>query len=441
LAYPAAAEDDLAIRVFDVRRRAQGNQAELLVSLHATRATDGPAQSVPVRLEIDGAPSELELNLTGRDARLENYAISLPADAESGWGRVSLPADANAADNDFYFVFGTPPARRTGLVMERDAAARPLQLAAGISPDPAVSCAAEVVAPDQWATLAWEELALAIWQAPLPRGAAAAAVEQFVASGGQVWFLPPAEPDDASLWGVRWTAWQQPADVAAVANWRSDYDLLASTRSGAALPVGELRVAKFCGLEGNVVGLATLAGGTPLVARAADAPGGAYFVATTAAGQDSSLARDGVVLYAAVQRAVAAGAERLAAAQQRVAQGGAAAPGDWQRVAGPAERLSSEAPAHAGAYRVGPRWLAVNRDPAEDHARTLSNDEVDALFAGLTYDRVDDEADGATRLTREIWRALLVAMLLALVAEAALCLPTERRAAAGSLSPALRATS
>jgi hypothetical protein len=283
-------------------------------------------------------------------------------------------------------------------------------------------------------------LALVIWQAPLPRGEAATALEQFVASGGQVWFLPPTAPDDASLWGVRWTAWQQPSGLVAVANWRSDYDVLASTRSGAALPVGELRVAKFCEMDGNVVALATLEGGKPLLARAADAPGGAYFVATTAAGQDSSLARDGVVLYAALQRALAAGAERLAAAQHHVAEGVDAAPEGWQRVAGPEERLSSEAPAHAGAYRVGPRWLAVNRDPAEDHARTLSNDEVDALFAGLVYDRVDDEADGATQLTREIWRALLVAMLLALVAEAALCLPTERRTAAGSLSPALRAT-
>jgi hypothetical protein len=54
--------------------------------------------------------------------------------AAGGWGRVSIPADTNEADNEFYFVFDEPPARLALVVADEAAAGRVLELAASIPP-------------------------------------------------------------------------------------------------------------------------------------------------------------------------------------------------------------------------------------------------------------------------------------------------------------------
>jgi hypothetical protein len=85
--------------------------------------------------------------------------------------------------------------------------------------------------------------------------------------------------------------------------------------------------------------------------------------------------------------------------------------------------LSTEAAYQRGVYRDRDRLLAVNRPVAEDDAKVLSDERVAELFNGLNYARVDDEAGNVGSLVQEIWRAFLGTMLVALVLEAALCLP------------------
>jgi hypothetical protein len=53
-------------------------------------------------------------------------------------------------------------------------------------------------------------------------------------------------------------------------------------------------------------------------------------------------------------------------------------------------------------------------------------DRVDALFEGLAYERIDDAVDNPESLASEIWRFFLMAMVLALVAEAILCMPEKK---------------
>ena len=57
----------------------------------------------------------------------------------------------------------------------------------------------------------------------------------------------------------------------------------------------------------------------------------------------------------------------------------------------------------------------------------LADRRVADLFKGLDYARVDDKAGSIGSLIQEIWRLFLVAMMVAMVAEAALCLPKVAR--------------
>jgi hypothetical protein len=129
-----------------------------------------------------------------------------------------------------------------------------------------------------------------------------------------------------------------------------------------------------------------------------------------------------------VQRALAAGSTVLGKALQLDAGDTQAKyPENWQRVSQSTEALSTESAFHAGAYTAEDRLLAVNRPLVEDTATVLGDDRVANLFRGLNFARVDDQAGNLGTLIQEIWRLFMATMLVALLMEAALCLPKLAR--------------
>ncbi|MBS0263053.1 MAG: BatA domain-containing protein [Planctomycetes bacterium] len=425
LAYPQTTPENMSVRVTSVRRVQTSDAAELVISLKLSRAT--PAESrlaVPVQFEIDGARSEFTVDFEGLDFELKDHRIPIERSRERGWGRVSIPADANPADNEYCFVFDRPVPRKAVVLADESTAGHPLQLAASISPDPSVPVSAETISEEQLPALDWDNLSLLIWQAPLPAGTSAQLVQTFVERGGQVIFCPPRGGGDTEIFGVSWKNWMESPDEIPVEQWRGDQDLLAHTNSGAALPVGKLQIRKHRELTGEFTVLASLRGGQPLLARATTSRGGAYFLTTTPAPTDSSLASDGIVMYVMVQRALAAGAAVLGNTRQLVA--GPSTVGDpvqWQKITGDDKAISIEYPYHRGVYATGEKLLAVNRSEAEDNSTVVPDPKVKELFQGLDFSRVDHKAGNTASVIREIWRLFLAAMIIALIVEAGLCLP------------------
>jgi hypothetical protein len=427
LAYPEAADGNVSVRVSDVRRVQNGPAADLVLSVRLAREGEDQSRvSIPLHFEIDGARSEATVEMDKSPYELKDYRIPLESKQPRSWGKVTIPADLNPADNDFYFAFEKPVARHAVVVVEDNQVAKALQLAAAIPPEPGIQCSVEIVAPEQAPNVEWEKVALLMWQGPLPEGDAGRHVQDFIKRGGSAIFLPPRTPNDQEFLGARWKAWNPAGSKdSLIANWRSDQDLLANTQSGARLPVGQLQVHRYCMLTGDFTPLASLQGGTPLLARAAQNHSGAFFFATTTSPADSSLATDGVVLYVLVQRAMAAGASALGTTHQLNAGETlpASLPDSWQRLAGPEDARSGAYSVHRGVYLAGDQLLALNRPAQEDQATVLDDGRVADLFDGLNFIRVDHRAGHIGILIAEIWRPFLAAMIIALIVEAALCMP------------------
>lgn len=68
----------------------------------------------------------------------------------------------------------------------------------------------------------------------------------------------------------------------------------------------------------------------------------------------------------------------------------------------------------------------MNRSPEEDYAIVSPVSTVDALFDGLSYKRINVAVGDTSPLASEIWRAFLIAMVLALILEAAFSLPGRK---------------
>lgn len=425
LAYPTRSHSNISIQVTDVRRFETIDRAELLVSLKVIRDTaEDDSIRLPIQFEIEEARSELTVEVDGPALELIDHRIPLERSNDRGWGKVSIPADSNSADNDFYFVFDRPQKRHTIVVSSEPQAAVPLQLAASVTPDTSIECSAETLSEDQLASVEWERVSLVLWQAPLPKDEQAALLTDYVNRGGQVVFLAPDEPGQGEFMNVSWDSWTSLSEPLAVETWRVDQGILANSQSGAALPVGELQIRRFCGLTGEVTPLARLQNGQTLLAHLPTTRGGVYFCATTPRLSDSSLTTNGVVLYVFIQRAVSAGAEALGQTRKLVAGAAATVESlDWQQVIGSADALSTDYVHQCGIYSSGERLLAVNRATAEDQSRILGDDRLAGLFEGLMFSRVDDRAGRFDGLIQEIWRMFLVAMLIALIVEAILCMP------------------
>lgn len=441
LAYPSQPQENISIRVTDARREplnaAGVAENTLLLSLSLTRAGDNLSadskMKLPVQIEIEGARSELTIELTGSQTEIRNHRVPLAGNQTQGWGRVSLPADENNADNDFYFVFDDPPQRRVVVVSDDRGVTRPLEIAASVAADGNTThSTVEVLAPEQLDSLILDNTSLIMWQTSLPGPANAPAVEHYINAGGQVIFFPPSRLSAGTntalpeqFMNVSWKSWVGNEQKVMVENWRGDQDLLAATNSGAGLPVGQLELAGYATIASpaELSKLATLSGGDPLLARIPTARGGVYFFTASPDPKASTLAESGIVLFVAVQRAIERGQMALGNTTQRVAGESREATDQWRQLAGSDAALSTEFGSQAGIYQIDDRLLAINRPSAEDQNGLLEDDKLESLFAGLPFSRVDDQAGSLSGIVREVWRLFLIAMIVALLLEALLCLP------------------
>ena len=449
LSYADRSPSNLSVRVEKVRWRKNGNDAELV--LNVTVQAEGRSsvgERVPVEFEVNDIRSVVEVEIDTWGASLKGHRIPINARLSSGWGSVGLPGDVNPLDNRFFFVFSEPPVQRAIIVSDDARTGEAFRRALAIPTEAGLQHRIDVIPVARVGEIDWENTGLLIWQAPLPQGNIAEQVEDFVNTGRVVLFFPSVqsrgssrlvEASDSSehLFSSRWGHWKTPEQAQAkITWWRGDADLFANVDSGDALPLNALRTYRYCNLETPGTTLARYGDDNPMLTRIATDRGSVYFCSTLPTAQFSSLERDGVVFYVMLQRALAAGCDSLAVASQRDAGPDALTDrAQWETVAPAADAPTlSQRGLHAGVYRAGEYWVAVNRSRAEDSPKVTPVATVDALFDGLSYRRIDVAVGDTSALASEIWRAFLVAMGLALIVEAALSLPgkrTEQRSLGG----------
>ena len=422
LSYPGLANGNLAITVNKVRRRVIGEEAELSLELTITGKTELPGSPISIEFLVDGARSVLEVELKDKSSSIE-HTVPISMEKQHGWGKVTLPADRNLADNEFHFVFGPEPARLTTIISDDEATTRPIKLAAMAGPDPTLDFQVVTLSTSQVSDIDWNATSVLIWHANLPTGTSATQCEAFLKAGKPVICFPPEAPNANQFSGLQWTEWQSidKSNPVGIGYWDNETDLLARTESGDALPVGKQKTQRYCGMAEAGRALARFTNDAPLLIKAS--PDQPLYACTTLPNDDfSSLARDGVVLYAMIQRAIDRGVSQQGGA--RNAETGSIEELSLNTLLSDKSDSVSSADLiyHAGSHQTDASWLSINRPPAEDAVQTLEEASIAKLFAGLEYQQIQDEVGSESSLANEIWRLFLFAMAIALVFEAILCL-------------------
>jgi hypothetical protein len=331
-------------------------------------------------------------------------ALDLGQRKTEGWGWIELPADSNPRDNAAFFTYPEDLHLQTLVVAQSDAARRVLRLASAPAPS-TMNQSAEAVA-DTGTTLKLNDVAMLVWQGASPSGTVANAIKDFAASGGTVVYFPGGDGESGKF---------------RVATWRRMDGPLANAKDGRSLMLSEVSVSRRVAPSGGGVVLASFEDGKPFLVKQPLGKGAIYSCATLPQRDWSSL-DDGTVLVPMLQRILQEGGRRLSKADNA----------DVGAVVGTTTKLSGDAKGRAecdgGVYQVGTKIVAVNRPASEDEPEVIDETAVRAAFGPVSVRMLADKGGGASAaLQSEIWRWLLVAMLVALTGEALLALPKRAK--------------
>jgi hypothetical protein len=132
-----------------------------------------------------------------------------------------------------------------------------------------------------------------------------------------------------------------------------------------------------------------------------------------------------------VHRAIASGVETLGAARQFQAGALAASQVEALPLLNRSEAGNDSGlvairklkPLRAGIYGNAEQLIALNRPLSEDVPAIVPDESLRSMFAGLDYQVIQAELGNDRSLASEIWRFFIVAMVIAMLVEAWLCLP------------------
>ena len=423
LSMTGPADANSSVRLLSARRTGDRLQLELEVLRYGDRRS---SVTLPLSTHVNGVSTTDSLTMDGQALRFQK-TVQLPDNAESGYGWISIPGDGNPRDNVAFFAYGQSQDRKTMVVSAAGESADYLALLA--APPGLDGFDVKTVRPDQAIKELSNDLAAVIWAAPLPKGSDQDTLESFVSAGGELLLMPPGVDSSDEFLGISWSEVQKSANdkFFILEEWNRSDGLLRDAIDGTQLAGHRFKAITRQIPRGDIIPLATWEDGEPALTRRIIDNGTVWCLGSIPDYTWSNLG-DADLLLPALQRMVLAGADRFDQAFQ-----GEVGPGSARLGEGVRRRLDSygkpdaaNALHEAGVYDTGDQLLAINRPEAEDVPGILTREELEGLLDGLNYtmfDQTGQEDDAG--LSRDVWRAFLIAAMLILILEALLCLPKK----------------
>jgi len=413
---------NISVKLLSTNR--SGDNLSLQVEVLRFGKQRGPS-SIPLSISINGVSTTESLTVADQSLVFQK-TIHLPQSAESGYGWLSVPADGNVRDNAAFFAYG--PAREIQSLVVSAPGESASYLALATAPQGMEGLKVTSASPEQAQAALSPELAAVLWAAPLPTGATADALKRFLSAGGQVMFLPPGNASSTKFLDFEWSpvSEAETGKFFILADWNHVDGLLRDGLDGVPLAASRLKAIRRQIPLGELTSLARWEDGEPALARRIVDSGTAWFLGSIPDYTWSNLG-DADVMLPAAQRMVIAGAQRFDQAYQATL--GAEANrllgnGPHRRI----DNYNTPSPGNllheAGIFEQEGRLLAVNRPASEDIPDILTQDELFAALEGTQYTYFDQSAQADDpSISNDVWRAFMVAALLFLLTEAALCLP------------------
>lgn len=427
--------NNIGVEIQSARRIVQGDQNQLQLSLKFWKSTmEGSNDSFPLDVNINGNIVRTQIGLDSREAIFEDLVYNIDPSQTNGWGWARVPSDDVLSDNTTYFSYQPFVYTRTLIVHSSPVSDTPLVWMVESSPDGELKNSVQVISMDQLTSVDLSEISLILWNAPLPNiELQQKTVAEFVENGG--YFMAfPQESRGGNVLGLEYDDQIIIPDKSEISmdRWKTDSDLLAHAMDGTTLPLGELRILRFCGiknLSSEMQVLARLSNGEPFLSKYVHGDGAIYMCATSPDPEWSDLSSSGIVLYAMIHRALNMGTDKRQGQNMRFA-GEVTSTNiyTWHRIAGSEQTSTLENASTAGVYMDNRgEYVAINRSPNEAQSPYIGVEKVELLFENIPLQilgRGQESTD--SDVIQEIWRVCLLSMVAFLLVESWLSFPSRR---------------
>lgn len=414
--------DNIAIRVLSTTR--DGNQ--LTLELEISRSDDKLPAAIPVTYSINDNRSSETISFNGQNYRYRK-SLNLGNKDGQGHGFVAIPSDANPRDNASFFAYGEDSPSKTYLVSEGGESKTWLSLAAappGLNENECLK-----ISPLKVDEIDWQAATLIIWQAPLPTGASAKKLEQFIESGGAALIFPPLGEFKDSFLGLQWgnLSNSPQGQYFIISEWNQTDGPLRNGEEGTNIPMTKLKALKRRDIIGECTTLGSWSDEKPFLVRRVIGDGTAVFITTLPDYTWSNLG-DADVMLPVVQRLTNLGDSRFSSAFAAITGSAKVKAGEGE-IRTRLDQYQTTNPSNgdyeAGVWKIGERLIASNRPHSEDEWQVVEQNRLESLLEGTSYSLFEDTGTSKP-LVNEIWRGLLIAVLAFLITEAILCLPSKR---------------
>ena len=434
--------ENRSVVVRNVRRAGDVQGGELSLSIEVA-CEKNTASVVPVQITIDGTTSSVDVQVTGGRGELLDYRVKGSGRQDPIAGDVAIPADVNAADDQWFFSARSNSDRPIAVIAESDcvaldAVAETLGRLVSGGNGSAVGDKANG-ASDVTIDVIRESVCL-IWQGKLPGGQSAQAVQSFLRQGGSAIFFPPVHSEATSdgesgddggraFLGVQWGDWEREGVA------RATFD------------DWEFQLASWCPIKGDLVRRAVVGTDGVLAGKMRMGEGTVWFCGADVTRSESPFVKDGLVLYGLLSEAL--DANRLGASGQGGLTAGREAEQLFRREMRSSGTLESfrsrdqnpdvlEPGHHAGLIRIkrsegaSGQVVSVNRAAAESGGLFLSNADLKELADAVNWNVItigDQPGDSDQGFVREAWGVAWMMVIFGMLMEAWLTLPNRAREA------------
>lgn len=425
LALTGSTAPNLALRLLGSRRT--GNELQLDLEILRPENAHGTI-NLPLSTTINGGTVAETLTISGQAYRFQKRII-LPPDSSTGYGYLSIPSDGNPRDNVAFFAYGPSHPTKTLVVGSQGEAVDYLMLAA--APPGYANQTAQFSLPSQAASLTTQDIAAIIWAAPFPSGPAADWVIRFLSSGGQVLFVAPSEASSVPFLELKWSSSTEAehGKFFILQDWNHSDGPLRDGIDGTPIPAERLKAIRRQILTGDAAPLAKWEDGEAFLSRRVIDRGIAWFLSSTPDYTWSNLG-DADVLLPLVQRIVSEGADRFDASYLTTVGSEISKPLTGEiltRLDPYGEPDPTNIAYEAGVFRIGSRLLAINRPLSEDDPEILTTEQLNFALEGTSHTLLNQAGQPSdAKLSHDLWRPFLIAMMFFLIAEAILSLPRSR---------------
>ena len=414
----SAITDNVATRILSATRL----ENELSLEIEIIRSDTNTTASIPITYSINGSRSSETVNFDGQNYQYRKN-LSLGDKQGEGYGYITTPTDANPRDNVSFFAYGDDLPAKTYLISEDGESKAWLSLASappGLNHNECIT-----LSPPLADQINWAQATLIIWQAALPTGSVAKQIIDYLEDGGALLIFPPNGESETSFMGIQWQDLRTSArgQYFVIDDWNRSDGPLRNGNEGVGIPASKLKALKRRVIDGELTTLATWDDDQPFLTRKIVGDGTIIFATSLPNYAWSNLA-DADVLLPVIQRMIRLGDLRFSSAFSAIAGSSSTQLTDGEirsRIDQYLDSKSSNAPYEAGVWRLGDRLVATNRPASEDEWLVLDQNSLNVLLEGTQFS-LFEETKGSESLVKEIWKVLLITMLVFLITEAMLCL-------------------